>query len=83
MVIRENFLNMIHVRKHYFVVRRRITSYLSKKSPFEGFFSYLVPRHNSSRNNQDSLDQLSIISKVSKAFYREVHGDFCNITCGF
>ena len=32
MVIRENILNILHVRKHYFFVTRRIVSYLSKEN---------------------------------------------------
>ena len=31
MVIREDILNILHVRKHYFVITRRITGYLSRK----------------------------------------------------
>ena len=31
--VREDILNALHVRKHYFLVTRRIASY------FEGFFS--------------------------------------------
>ena len=38
MVIREDILNILYVRKHYFVVMRRIASYLLKKIPVEGFF---------------------------------------------
>ena len=72
MVIREDILNILHVKKHYFVVTRRIASYSSKKNPLECFSSWLVPRRNSRRNNQESLDQLSVISKVSKALYREL-----------
>ena len=30
MVIKEDILNILHVRMHYFVVRRRIAIYLSK-----------------------------------------------------
>ena len=64
MIIREDILNTLHVRKPYFLVRRRIASYLSKKI----CVSYLVPRRNSRRNYQESLDQLWIISRLVKVF---------------
>ena len=38
MVIREDILNILHLRKHYFVARRRIVCYLSKKISVKGFF---------------------------------------------
>ena len=38
MVIREDILNILHVKKHYSVVSRRIASYLSKKISVWGFF---------------------------------------------
>ena len=38
MVIREDIFNILHVRKHYFVVMTRIASYLSKKISVRGFF---------------------------------------------
>ena len=38
MVIREDILNILHVRKYYFIVARRIASYLSKKISIRGFF---------------------------------------------
>ena len=41
------------------------------KSLFEGFFAQLVPCINSRRKNQESIDQLWIISKASKAFYKD------------
>ena len=30
-IVGENILNILHVRKHYFAVKRRIASYLTKK----------------------------------------------------
>ena len=30
-IVGEDILNILHVRKHYFAVKRRIASYLSKK----------------------------------------------------
>ena len=38
MVIREDILNILHGRKDYLVVTRRVTSYLSKKISVGGFF---------------------------------------------
>ena len=38
MVFRENILNILDVRKRYFVVTRRIASNLSKKIFVKGFF---------------------------------------------
>ena len=38
MAIREHILNTLQVRKHYFVVTRRIAGYLSKKIFIRGFF---------------------------------------------
>ena len=38
MVITENILNILHVRKHYFVVMRRTASSLSKEISVIGFF---------------------------------------------
>ena len=40
MVIREDILNTLQVRKHYFVVTRIIASYLSKKISVGGFFTF-------------------------------------------
>ena len=38
MVITENILNILHVRKHYFVVMRRTAGSLSKEISVRGFF---------------------------------------------
>ena len=38
MVVREDISNILHVRKYYFAVTRRIASYLSKKISIWGFF---------------------------------------------
>ena len=43
-----------------------------RKYSFESFLSQLVPRRNSKKNNQGNLDRLRIISKDSKALYREL-----------
>ena len=43
-----------------------------RKSPFESFLGQLVPRRNSKRKKQGNLDRLRIISKDSKALYREL-----------
>ena len=54
------------------LLREESVAIFQSKSLFEGFFSQPVPRCNSRRSNQKILDQLEIISKVSKAFYREL-----------
>ena len=38
MVTGDDILNILHVRKHYFVVTRGIASYLSQKISVWGFF---------------------------------------------
>ena len=40
-VIREDILNILHVRKHYFkkTLREDSLATFQRKSPFEGFFS--------------------------------------------
>ena len=42
MVIREDVLNILKVRKHNLVVTRRIASYLSRKISVRGFFQLSI-----------------------------------------
>ena len=65
MVIKEDILNILHVGKHYFVITRRIASYLSRKISVRGLVAReLVPRRNSRRSNQDQLESIPRLIKL-------------------
>ena len=67
MVVREDILNILHVRKHYFDVTRRIVSYFPKKISVWGFFQ-LVPRRKSRKTNKQAQISYESIPKLVKQF---------------